>query len=806
MLVNLFNSLPRVDLFSLLLGLVLGAALYIVIIRLINIFSQVKSSGKRKNDKHLVTSSSKLLNQFLVESLKRSQSDHLLGAVVPLSDIYISMPLIYPYQYVNPKSKPADAYEASSLLPYLPELAELYESVPFNSTSLLSALRDHRLLLIQGDIGSGKTTTINNTISSILEKKEDSTQFHGYLPFYFHYSEIDNLASYPEREPFQPLLDTQQFRIINSSKSLISSTFLPFFVSGKAVLFVDGLDETNPSTISAFSAWIKVVISKFPLLKIVIANNLVFSDDFQKMGFTNFFISPVNVGMRKEITQKLTLILTKLQLFTNNSSTPLPVEMEFWERQNSPHGIMPLITMQFLSDFSFSGIANSTASIISSYIKRFCSSDSQLDELINLSQKMSENPLHLVKKDEIINLLGNKAFQSNPQNSQYQEKSFFESLAELSILIERQPGQYSFRSILVYSYLLSQNINKSDNSNWEHFYFNPVENLVLSFNQKTDYLNLWLCQKNIPFHKNIDLLKCHFEKLKTNPELLKKSIPYILSALQDSSLCFPIKLKYLLLLTKLDNETIVQVLDFLFSKGQKGKLFSILGYGFINSSKSVNFLKQVLTSGSPLEKAISALSLCRLNNTEARQTVISSLQTGDDLYRRLVCEMLSTDYLDGAVELKVLSSNANIATRKSSIFGIKQIKAPWIAEFLANMSTNEGEWIVRDAAAAALEEISTHKIELSNTTPTHPSTLDWLISAADEKGQGVSVNSIPIELLKEIINNGQINEKLSSLFVLSSYPSKDVNAFLISLFENETDVSDQAFFYSSEMSKQENSF
>jgi hypothetical protein len=798
MLINLLTNIPPIDLFSFVLGIVLGIVFYIVLIRLRNIYSHVHMTGKKKIEKKSFSSSHKITYQYLFGLLRRSQSDHLLGAIFPLNDVDVPVNLIYPYPYIDPKKKVNDSFEASNLLPFVPEFSEFYESIPYRTSSLFSAIQNHNLILLQGNIGSGKTTLINHAVSSLIENNEEAAQFAGFTPFYCHYSEID-LKSKDEQEPVQLLFDSVLFHGLNLTKSSLISSFLPIFTSGKAILFIDGLDETIPNLVSEYSLWIKDLISAFPSIKIVVSGNLSFSDDFQSLGFTSYFLSPLTTGIRKEINVKLSQLKTKFSSLFDHFSMPFSFDTKLWNRQIKPFENIPLSILYLLSENSLSGSVQSASSVISNYINRFCPNVTHLAQLVKVAKKTFENPLHILKKEELTSILGN-----NLQiELQMISVSFFDYLISMGLLIERQPGYFGFQSNYVLAFLQGQEINSPAISSWESYYYDPIKNLGLAFSKEQNYIEKWLIQKEVPLYKNLECLKPHFDKIRNDQEFQNKEITIILSALQSEDISFPIKLKYLGLLINFENETLSKALDFLYQKNQKCKLFSILGYGFIFSNKSLRFLKNVLNMGSPLEKAFGAISLNRIDDEEARQILLSSLQSGDDLYRRLVCEMLSIDYIEGQSILKTLSTDKNIAIRKSSIFGIKIIPAPWVVDFLTSMSTKDSEWLVRDAAAAALEEITTHQIELSNTVPEHPAKLEWLLSLASQRGQGISAKSIPNDLLFDLINNGQAAEKLASLYILSRYPNKEISDLFTNLYESETELSDQSFFYASEISRHE---
>jgi len=796
MLINFLNSIPSIDLFSFLIGLVLGALFYIVFLRLKNIYFHFRGSGNKKKEKKSFSSFNKVLNQYLFGLLRRAQSDHLLGALFPLNDIYIPLRLIYPYPYIDPTIKTNDSFETSNLLPFIPEFSEFYETVPYRSCSLVSALLNHNLILIQGNIGTGKTTLINHFVSSLIENNEETLQLSGFTPFYFHISEI-NLNSKDDQEPFQLLFDSIIFRNLNLAKSTLISSFLPIFSSGKAILYIDGLDETTPGVISEYSLWIKDLISEFPSIKIVVSGNLSFTNDFQSLGFVSYYLSPLTTGIRKDLTLKISNLFTKYESLLNLSSRSSVLNTKLWSRQSKLFENIPLTILNLLSENTLSGSVHSIASLVLNYINRFCLNETQLFLLSNVAKNIAANPLHIIRKDEIIRILGN----STQPDPQLKEQSFFDYLVNMMIFVERQPGFFGFQSNYVFAYLSGQETSSSANPGWESYYYDPLKNLGLAFNKENRYIDHWLNAIEAPLYKNLDCLKIHLDKVRNDQEFQNHIIPIILSKLQSDNLSFPIKLKFLGLLLNFDNDTLCKALDILYLKTQKCKLFSLLGYGFVNSTKSVRFLKSSLIVGTPLEKAFTAISLNRIDDPEAAQILLSSLQTGDDLYRRLVCEMLSLDYIDGHQILKNLSVEKNIAIRKSSIFGIKIIPSPWVVDFLTNMSTKDSEWLVRDAAAAALEETTSHQIELSNALPAHPAKLDWLVNYASQKGQGISAKSIPNDLLLDLINNGQPSEKAASLHILSRYPNREINDTFINLFEKETELSDSAFFYASEISR-----
>jgi hypothetical protein len=801
MLDNLFRSLPPIDLFSFLLGLVLGTLLCLAILRYGKQRIQAKMFGKKRAPLKVIRSADKALDHFQLEEYKRAQSDHLLGTLCPLDDVYVHLPLIYPYPYIDPQNKPADDYEASSLLPFLPELPEFYESAPFRSCSLFTALVNHRRILIQGDLGTGKTTLCNYAISNILKKTENSLALHEAIPFYVHYSEID-LHAIDKDQPESILYETRAFRSLNLSSQALQARFRPLLAEGKAILFFDGLDEISAAICQEYIDWLKSLVATLPAIRLVVTGNLSFTSDLLQQSFAPYFISPLTIGAKKELVTKMSAKLGQLQIWSGSSSVN-SFESSSWRRQKNSLTNVSTFVLSLLAGLTCSGASENTPALYANYISRFCLQQEQLENLAKCAQLMSKSETHTLHKDKLSGLLRNVDAQIEQKDLQVTESSFSSFLIEAGLLVERQQGYYGFSFAPLYAYLLRHDIGQENLENWKRFYYDPCENLALALSSETSYLATWLAVQDSPLARNVSLLTVHFEKLRSNSVLQNQFFPRILATLQQNRLSIPIKLKYLALLLRLDEENLAKVLEHMHQKFTGERLFSILGFGFLETSKSLAYLKATLSNGTPLEKAYCALSLARMSLPEARQTLITSLQSNDDLYCRLVSEMLALDTAEGHLQLKELAQSANIAVRKSSLYGIKLIREPWVTDYLTNLSTGDKEWIVRDTAAAALEEILTHRIELANLEAPELDKIEWLAHIAEQKGRKLSAEEPPIDLLDELMHRGDVHEKNASLFLLSRYPSKEIRDLLSAQFARETELSDQAFFFVSEIARRE---
>ncbi|MCU0289854.1 MAG: hypothetical protein MUF15_26105 [Acidobacteria bacterium] len=800
MLTNLLNRIPPIDLFSFIIGLILGLLFYVVGIRIYRDFRLMSVTRKKTDHNKYVTSSTKIISQYKTLQLKRAQSEHLLGALFPLSEVYTKIPLIYPYGYWDPSYPLSESIEATTLLPFLPGFPEFYETIPFRSVDLISILQDQNLILIQGELGSGKTTLLNSTISRIIENKSNIPEVDELLPVFIHYSEID-LNDTNNDEPHLDILDCGVFTKINCARATLAKTILPFFENGRVCIFVDGLDESNPKNIEKCSHWLRNVKSKFPLIKIVVSLNNSYIGNFLKDGFVLYHMCPMTQGIRNELVYKLSLKLEDFALLKYSSPDVFPDKIHYWHRQNFEIYDVFSLTLSCLSEFSLSGSGLSKLSLVNNYILRHCQHRKQMAVLSRLALKMSASPNHTLQKDAMASVFSD--LQADTDNNSGNNRSLLETLIDLGFLLERQPGSFGFRFPQVYSYLLGIESNYRPGVSWENCFYDRSENFALASSKEKDYLSTWLNIVDEPLYRHFDILGLHLEKIKNDQTLLNKAIAQFINLLQQEGLPLPVKLKTLSLTLRLGSDSALKILDVLPIRFPKCKIFSILGYGFFSSDTSVSKIATLLSSSTSLEKALCAISLQRIESQKSRNELDKLLLSGDDLIRRIICESFSTDRINGHSKLKELSTNESLAIRKSSIYGIKIIDEDWVSDFLTSISIKDSEWLVRDSAAAALDELGHKIINISQFSFAEFEKNNWLVESASKRNLIIPPKIVPTDLLIDIVNTGSLQEKYASLFILSRFPNLKIKKLFNTLLQNNLECGDQVYFYLNELSGQD---
>jgi hypothetical protein len=808
---NFLNQLPEIDLVSFLFGLFLGGVLWAIILKVLKVSHTSKKRLVIKKEKTVKKSSSQLVETIKVSTLRTCQSSHLAGFLFPLSTVYVPTELIYPYPYVDPSFDLPDAYESSQALPYIPELPEYYENIPLPSISLLSALAKQKLISIHGDIGSGKSTIMHAAISDIIEKNGEGLQFDECLPLYLQCSEFDCHKS-ENTDPFESITQAYQFTELHLPENALKNLLTTYMDSSKLILFIDGLDELDSQQFQIYTTWLHKLLASRSQLRVVVTGNLTYSDELESIGFITYFVSPLINSVRETLKSNWSNAIINSSIRESLLKESSIAEIEtIWSNQKNLHLNHFFSTLSLLNDFSFSGNSGTQKSLLHSYILRFCREHTDYQRLKVLAEEIYIRNDHLIERDAIAKLLkqvpnleDHSPLQVPESENVNQEETLFQKLVRARIIVERKPGYFGFQSLLVFGFLLGESYTLRTDSSWVFYYNNPLEEAALRFNPQSEYILQWIQQSDTPLHRNISLLSNHMFKCKNNRSEFHQIAPVIISSLENNSISFSSRLKYLSLLYTVDTQYAIKIFEYLLSKkSSHNKQMAAIGLGFQKTTESVALLKTILSDSSVIEKLFSVLSLFRLSDSTSLKLIMETLTTGDDFFRRIVCEMLACRLPEGKNLLLKLSTNGSIAMRKASIFGLKLIKDISIVEHITRRIAEEKEWIVRDTAVRALEEINTNKLSLNHYATPTPDNLDWLVAYASKLGTGISANSIPYELLYDVVKNGNDPDKFAALNILKNNPSPQVIQYFANLSDTQDYIGDRAYFFLSELLRKE---
>jgi HEAT repeat protein len=162
------------------------------------------------------------------------------------------------------------------------------------------------------------------------------------------------------------------------------------------------------------------------------------------------------------------------------------------------------------------------------------------------------------------------------------------------------------------------------------------------------------------------------------------------------------------------------------------------------------------------------MALMAIGNKPALDAIATILLQGTDSSRRAAAEVLAYNPEEGYPTLQEGSTVDDLLVRHAIVYGLAKINQPWAVQLLEKMAIEDGQWVVRNAAALALEDLKHLNPHIPvGMPPLHEA--PWLIKYAAKSGIGVSPGKQAIEVLAKALTDGEEGERMAALDYIRLY-------------------------------------
>jgi HEAT repeat protein len=119
------------------------------------------------------------------------------------------------------------------------------------------------------------------------------------------------------------------------------------------------------------------------------------------------------------------------------------------------------------------------------------------------------------------------------------------------------------------------------------------------------------------------------------------------------------------------------------------------------------------------------------------------------------------------------------------VFGLARIHKPWSEQILDKLQMEDKEWIVRNAAIQALEEIRQPNPHIPQPMPALIDT-PWLVEFASKQGLGVAAGEQALNLVLQALKTGTEDERLAAMEYLGLKGDTQLASNLYTLYFGQT--------------------
>lgn len=208
---------------------------------------------------------------------------------------------------------------------------------------------------------------------------------------------------------------------------------------------------------------------------------------------------------------------------------------------------------------------------------------------------------------------------------------------------------------------------------------------------------------------------------------------------------------------------------------------ALLGCGALGSPQVINDILGQLADLDPAMRNTACLALSAIPGEAALNAIVQVLLSGDEEIRQAAAEALSQIEPNGHKVLEEAAAEEDLLTRRASVYGLVQVREPWARQLLEKLAVGDGQWVVRNAAAQALETMQDATAGLPKPLP-KPSESPWLLTFASKLGMGILPGQPATDVLNMVLKSGSVEEQIAALNYLKERPDEDTIGAIYGLY------------------------
>lgn len=811
----------HVDRISFLLGFSAGIVFFLLALFvrkfLPRAVKSVQYQYRSTRDKFTTSSETRLRNDIV----RQSQKQHLTSLIFSLDEIALEPKLIAPAPLLN-YHKIAPAVDPVQItIPYIPDWPELAATYHAPTLSIIEALSGGANLAILGHPGSGKTFALAWLATRIARNDHQIENLLNLTPIYFHAAEISTLKSgdrhdvesddlpiptptvdIPENQREMPDRIVSIKNLVVDLVTIISryaspltqprlyATIRKALEEKRVILIVDGFDELTVDHIQSAFDFLSALFGQYP------GNRLVIAASFDcKIDFANLDLLPVAMAAWGDDYKEAFVDIWNRQwqrlVIPNYRSSPrLDYESTFlvnWLNAKTPVTSPFEWILKVWGAYAGDLIGVDEPDLIESFIMRLSAwnkdSHPQLGQLaiqMLVSEKIRMHPSEVTKllsgHATAESSTGELTLPSERDNELHELGEFpghipISKFIDIGLLTMHPDGEFSFAHQLLIGYLAGKRLAQTDNillletqSNWVGkqltlyylSFFGDIAGIVQYQLEHDDILN------------NILLNTARYLRIAPISRSWRSQVlRAIASSLTSGNVCLTLGAKFITALS-FSNDQNVAILFRQMLKSEHGSLrqLAAFGSGMVRDTKAVPEITNLIEDGDPNFKRSACLALVEIGTKDSLGIVESLLMHGSELTRKAAAEALANHIQEGHPILSEGSRHGDVLVKHAVVSGLTRINQPWARQLLNEIQMEEEEWVVRNAAIQAIEELTQENPYVPHPIPLLTDAV-WLAEYAQRQGIAVQEGARGEKLLLQTLSNGTEDERLAVLEYIS---------------------------------------
>jgi hypothetical protein len=791
------DKIPRIDGLSFWLGVAIASVFWFVFYKLRGFFPSVYAWIKQQSEVLRQQRQAGMGAYIHQDAFKRAQASHLSGSLFSLEEILITPHLIAPPAYfVHPDGPMVPSTVSGQVIPYLPDWPEASAQYHVEQLTLAQALQNGARIAVVGQPGMGKTVALAELAIQVARKDSQAGNLTDLIPIYFHILDIDFRLE-AKSDPIHTLSEMVSKRVPMFVAPRMAGFFRSLLENDNVILIIDGLDELTPKDCDLAVRYLSTLVVNYPQIRICVAASPNYLDGLSRIGFFILGMAAWHNQEREQMIRKWSsawdqyllpdirkkfdideidsALLTNWIISDPSPCTPLELTLKLWSvyagnmcgatnldaiesyiqrllPKSAPRHALEALACEFVKTLSVSQSFSDLEKFFSQYSDAGeISPDSENDRGENLSNASEKRR----KKRR-----GNEHILSSSART-------IQQLISARILVEHDHEQISFSNSVIQAYLASASpdsksiIQLDQNEVWI-----PAI-LIMRYLAIQNKLSSWivtrLIQEDLPLQQGLLSIARWLSDAPTNIDWRSQVMRQLVESLQKEDLPYPQRVRILgALFISNDSSLPIFFKQLLGSASPQVRKLAALGAGAIRDVHFLDDLLGLLVDPDREVRLAAALAIGSIGTPNGKRALSEMLLHGDEDLRQAVAEIMAVDPEDGHTTLKQALEVNDLLTRRAAIFGLAKIREDWVLPLLEKTSIEDSQWVVRNAASQALEELKSPIFSIPSPLPlTYEAA--WLLKFASRQGVSIPKGDTAVELIVQALISGSHPEKMAAI-------------------------------------------
>lgn len=734
---------------------------------------------------------------------------------------------------------------AGQIVPYLPDWPELVAPFGVPTLTLAQAVQSGRNLVIVGQPGSGKTVALAHLASQIARQDPDVGKYVNAVPVFVHALEVSTAleeAQDPMLNMIRAISGNASAIMQPQIPRYLKAVFKD--KQRRVVLLLDGLDELSAEQMAAMQSYLAAFLKRHPRLQIIATASSDYIDGLIRINVFPMALAAWSLAQKTALTQKWSQLWDQLispEIRKQNKGVALdPIMMENWLSGESAYATPLEWTLRLWGAYTGDMSGSHSLGALHTYLARFLPNPVFMPALEALAHHMVNSSCASLSVDEAEKVLSSIAIQkpeilpavdttaqtdivTNAETGELapdpvepvsdeqpaapvkekkaktkgrrdvmksQGEQILTALINGRVLVQLGNHQIRFANPVLLGFLAGMQTTYGEAEHiveairekvdW------PVYPIVLRYAAACSENPIWMYSliehADAPLFRNLFLAARWMKESPPEAEWRALTMRSLVNLLQDDLLPIGIRARIVAaFLLSQDASTTKLFKQLLNHKSPVVRRAALLGCGALGSPQLINDILGQLADFDPVIRNTACLALSAIPGEAALNAMVQVLLSGDEEIRQAAAEALSQIEPDGHKVLEEAAAEDDLLTRRASVYGLTQVREPWARQMLEKMAVSDGQWVVRNAAAQALETIQQVVSSMPKPLP-KPSEAAWLLTFASKLGMGILPGQPATDVLTMVLKSGTVEEQIAALHYLRERSDESITGLIYNLY------------------------